>query len=146
MSFNYNKVFIAGNLTRDINIRQMPNGTVIGEFGIASNRKFKGADGQTREEATFVDVTCFGKTAELVEKYLKKGSGCFVEGRLKLDQWNDKETQQKRTKLCVIADNIQFTGGMNDGGGGGGNNNVGQRGPSQPSASASVSDSDEPPF
>jgi single-strand DNA-binding protein len=106
-----NKVILMGNLTRDVEMRFTPGGLGIASFGMAMSRKFR--DKQTnelREEATFVDVDVFGKSAEIAQKYLSKGRPVFIEGRLKFDQWEDKQTGQKRSKLKVVAENIQFVG------------------------------------
>jgi single-strand DNA-binding protein len=118
-----NKVFLIGNLTRDPELRVTPKGTAICQFGIAVNRQFKDESGATRDETTFVDIEAWGKQGELVSKYLTKGSLAMVEGRLKLDQWEDKQSGQKRSKLKVVLDNVQFLstrpGGAGGGGGGG---------------------------
>ncbi len=118
-----NKVFLIGNLTRDPELRVTPKGTAICQFGIAVNRQFKDESGATRDETTFVDIEAWGKQGELVSKYLTKGSLAMIEGRLKLDQWEDKTSGQKRSKLKVVLDNVQFlsTKGGSGGGGGGGN-------------------------
>jgi len=113
-----NKVFLIGNLTRDPELRVTPKGTAICQFGIAVNRQFKDESGATRDETTFVDVEAWGKQGELVSKYLAKGSLAMVEGRLKLDQWEDKTSGQKRSKLKVILDNVQFLSTRGSGGGG----------------------------
>lgn len=105
-----NKVFLIGNLTRDPELRVTPKGTAICQFGIAVNRQFKDDSGATRDETTFVDIEAWGKQGELVSKYLGKGSQCMVEGRLKLDQWEDKASGQKRSRLKVVLDNVQFLG------------------------------------
>lgn len=105
-----NKVFLIGNLTRDPELRVTPKGTAICQFGIAVNRQFKDDSGATRDETTFVDIEAWGKQGELVGKYLAKGSQCLIEGRLKLDQWEDKESGQKRSRLKVVLDNVQFLG------------------------------------
>jgi single-strand DNA-binding protein len=116
-----NKVFLIGNLTRDPELRVTPKGTAICQFGLAVNRQFKDESGQNRDETTFVDIEAWGKQGELVAKYLTKGSPAMVEGRLKFDQWEDKQTQQKRSKLKVVLDNVQFlsSGGARGAGGGG---------------------------
>lgn len=114
-----NKVFLIGNLTRDPELRVTPKGTAICQFGLAVNRQFKDESGATRDETTFIDIEAWGKQGELVAKYLTKGSPAMVEGRLKLDQWEDKTTQQKRSKLKVVLDNVQFLssgGGRGSGG------------------------------
>jgi len=105
-----NKVFLIGNLTRDPELRVTPKGTAICQFGLAVNRQFKDDSGATRDETTFVDIEAWGKQGELVSKYLGKGSQCMVEGRLKLDQWEDKTSGQKRSRLKVVLDNVQFLG------------------------------------
>jgi len=114
-----NKVFIIGNLTRDPELRVTPKGTAICQFGIAVNRQFKDESGATRDETTFIDVEAWGKQGELVSKYLNKGSLAMVEGRLKLDQWEDKQSGQKRSKLKVVLDNVQFLSTRGSSGGGG---------------------------
>jgi len=116
-----NKVFLIGNLTRDPELRTTPKGTAICQFGIAVNRQFKDDTGATRDETTFVDIEAWGKQGELVAKYLNRGSLAMVEGRLKLDQWEDKTSGQKRSKLKVVLDNVQFlTSRAGSGGGAGG--------------------------
>lgn len=91
-----NKVFIIGNLTRDPELRVTPKGTAIATFSLAVNRTYRDEAGASRDETTFVDIEAWGKQAELVSKYLTKGSPCMIEGRLKLDEWTDKTTGQKR--------------------------------------------------
>lgn len=118
---NFNKVILAGNLTRDPEVRYTPKGTAIAKLGLAINRTWKNEAGETKEEVTFVDVDAFGRTAEVISQYLKKGRPILVEGRLKLDQWDDKQTGQKRSRLGVVLENFQFLdSGRGDGGGGGG--------------------------
>lgn len=104
----FNKVILAGNLTRDPELRYTPSGTAIAKFGLAINRKWKDAQNQVREEVTFVDVDAFGKSAETIANYLKKGRPILVEGRLKLDQWEDKQTQQKKSRLGVVLESFTF--------------------------------------
>ncbi len=116
---NLNKVLLMGNLTRDPEVRYTPKGTAVAELGIAVNRVYSGENGEKREEVTFVDVTVWGRTAENVGEYLKKGRPVFVEGRLQLDSWEDKQSGQKRNKLKVVADNVQFLGSPRGAGGGG---------------------------
>ncbi len=106
---NLNRCHLAGNITRDPTVKYLADQKAVGEFGLAINRRWKGADGQMREEVTFVDIEVWGATAENAAKYLKKGSGVYVEGRLKLDTWEDKKDGSKRSKLRVVADAIQFT-------------------------------------
>jgi single-strand DNA-binding protein len=112
---NLNRVLLIGNLTRDPEIRYTPKGTAVAEIGIAINRVFTGEDGEKREEVTFVDVTLWSRLAELAEQYLKKGRPVFIEGRLQLDSWDDKQTGQKRSRLRVIAENLQFLGSRGEG-------------------------------
>ncbi len=116
---NLNKVLLMGNLTRDPEVRYTPKGTAVTELGIAVNRTFSGENGEKREEVTFVDVTVWGRTAENAGQYLKKGRSVFIEGRLQLDSWEDKQSGQKRNKLKVVADNVQFLGSPRGGSGGG---------------------------
>ena len=113
---NLNKLLLAGNMTRDPELRYTPKGTAIAQTGIAVNRRWKGEDGEEKEEVTFVDVTFWGRTAETVGQYFKKGSPIFIEGRLKLDSWEDKQTKQRRQKLSVVAENFQFVGPKQEGG------------------------------
>lgn len=118
MSGNLNKVFLMGNLTRDIELRAAGS-MHVGGFGLAVNRKFKTASGELREETTFVDCEAWGRTAEVMAQYLAKGRPVFIEGRLKLDQWEDKDGG-KRSKLKVVVENFQFVdsnGGGQHGGG-----------------------------
>lgn len=116
-----NKVILMGNLTRDVEVKYTPSGTAIASFGLAMNRKFRDSkSNELREEVTFVDVDVFGKSAETAQKYLSKGRPVFIEGRLKYDQWDDKQTGQKRNRLKVVADNIQFIGPPPGQGGAGG--------------------------
>ncbi|MDB5298448.1 MAG: single-stranded DNA-binding protein [Phycisphaerales bacterium] len=117
---SFNKVLLMGNLTRDPQLKYLPSQTAVAEFGVACNRKFKTAQGEEREEVTFVDVTAFGKTGEIINQYFTKGKPIFIEGRLKYDQWEDKQGGGKRSKLTVVVDNFQFIGGRDGGGGGGG--------------------------
>jgi single-strand DNA-binding protein len=114
---NLNKVLLMGNLTRDPEVRYTPKGTAVTELGIAVNRIYAGESGEKREEVTFVDVTVWGRTAENVGEYLRKGRPVFIEGRLQLDSWEDKQSGQKRNKLKVVADNVQFLGSRGGGGG-----------------------------
>jgi len=105
-----NKVLLMGNLTRDPEVRTLASGTAVCNFGMAINRNFTDREGNRREETTFVDVESFGKQAETISKYMKKGSGIFIEGRLKLDQW-ETPAGEKRSKLRITLENFQFVGG-----------------------------------
>ena len=117
---SFNKVMLMGNLTRDPEIKYTPKGTAIADIGLAVNRNYTTDSGEKREEVTFVDVTLWGRVAEIVGEYCKKGRPLFVEGRLQLDTWDDKQTGQKRSKLKVIGENIQLLGSRDGAGGGGG--------------------------
>ena len=133
---NLNKVLLMGNLTRDPEVRYTPKGTAVTELGIAVNRIYTGENGEKREEVTFVDVTVWGRTAENVGEYLRKGRPVFIEGRLQLDSWEDKQSGQKRNKLKVVADNVQFLGSRGSGGGGGGPEEGDEAPRSRPSSGA----------
>ena len=111
---NLNKVMLIGNLTRDPEVKYTPKGTAVAAFGIAVNRKYTTESGEKREEVTFIDLEAFGRAAEIIGEYCKKGKPLFVEGRLKLDAWDDKASGQKRSKLKVIVDQIQLLGGRDD--------------------------------
>jgi len=118
---NFNKVYLIGNLTRDPELRVTPKGTAICQFGIAVNRQFKDESGALRDDTTFVDIEAWGKQAETISKYMTKGRPLFIEGRLKLDQWEDKTSGQKRSRMKVVLEGFQFLGGgQREGGGGGG--------------------------
>ncbi len=116
---SYNKVLLMGNLTRDPEVRFAPNGTAICKFGLAVNRRYQDAAGEWKEEPTFVDVTIFGKRGEAFAKFHGKGKPAFVEGELRLDQWDDKQSGQKRSKLYVVGNNWEFVGGQGPGRAGG---------------------------
>jgi len=105
---NFNKVILAGNLTRDPELRYTPKGTAIARIGMAINRTWKTETGESKEEVTFVDVSAFGRQAEVIAQYMKKGRPLLVEGRLKLDQWEDKNTHQKQSKLNVVLESFSF--------------------------------------
>jgi single-strand DNA-binding protein len=112
-----NKVFLMGNLTRDPELRRIANGTAVTDLRLAVNRSFTGKDGEKREEAVFIDVTVWDRQAESCCQYLKKGRSVHVEGFLKEDSWDDKTTGEKRTKIKVQADRVQFLDRKDDGGG-----------------------------
>jgi len=105
---NLNKVILIGRLTSEPNLRLTPKGTPYTELGLAVNRNYKTPSGEKREEVTFVDITFWGKTAEICDQYLSKGKLICVEGRLKFDTWNDKVSGQKRSKLFVLGENMHF--------------------------------------
>ena len=108
---SFNKVILMGNLTRDPELRYTPKGTAVAKLGLAVNRVWRDAEGQQQEETTFVDVDSFGKQAETLGQYMQKGRPILVEGRLKLDQWEDKNTGQNRSKLGVVLERFSFVGG-----------------------------------
>jgi single-strand DNA-binding protein len=114
---SYNKVILLGNLTRDVNSRQLQGGSSVGDFGLAVNHKFKGKDGQDKEDVLFIDCVAFGKTAEILAQYAQKGKQVLVEGRLKLESWEDKNGGGKRHKHVVVVDNFQLLGSPGDRGG-----------------------------
>jgi len=156
---NVNKVMLLGNITRDLEVRYTPKGTAVCDLGMAVNRIRTGDTGERIEEVTYVDVTLWGRQAELAGQYLSKGRSVFIEGRLQLDQWDDKTTGQKRSRLRVVGENMQFIGGQ--GGGSGSPNNSapqqstpaappqGNSAPSQggaPAADSFDNDDDDIPF
>ena len=123
---NLNKVMLMGNLTRDPEVRYTPKGTAVAELGLAINRVYSAENGEKREETTFVDITLWGRTAEIAGEYLKKGRPVFIEGRLQLDSWDDKQTGQKRSKLKVVGEAMQLIGSRGEGSGGGGGGGGGE--------------------
>lgn len=124
---NANHVTVMGNLTRDPEIKYTPKGTPIAEFGLAINRYYTPENGERQEQTTFVDITLYGRTAEIAKDYLGKGKPVYIEGRLHLDTWDDKETGQKRSKLKVIGENLQLIEKAPQGeNGGGSSQNQGQ--------------------
>src|SRR3954447_19056005 len=142
---SFNKVILIGNLTRDPEVRYTPKGTAVAEIGLAVNRVYTTDSGEKREEATFVDVTLWGRTAEIAGEYLKKGRPVFIEGRLQLDTWDDKQSGQKRSKLKVVGEGLQLLGGRPGGGGGGGDEEGGSRSsrPAPPPKAAAPSEPDD---
>ena len=105
---SFNKVILMGNLTRDPELRYTPKGTAVAKLGLAVNRVWKTETGETKEDVLFIDVEAFSRQAETIGQYLKKGSPILVEGRLRLDTWDDKQTNQKRSKILVTAENVKF--------------------------------------
>jgi len=147
---NFNKVILAGNLTRDPQMRYLPSQTPVAEFGMAINRRWSGQDGQVKDEVCFIDCVVFGKQADTFSKYMANGRPVLVEGRLQFDQWEDKEGQ-KRSKHRVVVERFQFLGGQGspgEGGGAGGasaaRRPMGQR-PAGPQAPAAPEGDMEPP-
>ncbi len=114
---NLNKVMIIGNLTADPEVRTTPRGTSLTELRLAVNRVSGGqGEGERREETTFLDVTCWGRTGEVAAQYLAKGRPVFIEGRLQQDTWEDKQTGQRRSRIRIVAENLQLLGGRGEGG------------------------------
>jgi single-strand DNA-binding protein len=149
---SFNKVILLGNLTRDPEVRYTPKGTAVTELGMAVNRVYTAENGEKREDTTFVDVTLWGRTAEIAGEYLKKGRPVFIEGRLQLDTWDDKQSGQKRSKLKVVGEGLQLIGSRPGGGGGGGGGDeegsaaLRSSKPAPPKAAPSEPDNDEIPF
>ena len=125
---SFNRVTLIGNLTRDPETRDLPSGTTLCEFGLATTRHYKTAGGDDREETCFIDCTAFGKQAEVLSQYVTKGRPLFVEGRLKYDQWDDKNGGGKRSKISVIVENFQFLGSASSPQAGGRDENGGNGG------------------
>ena len=117
---SFNKVILLGNLTRDPEVRYTPKGSAVCDLGIAVNRSYTLDSGEKREEVTFVDVVLWSRLAEIAGEYLKKGRPVFIEGRLQLDTWDDKQSGQKRSKLRVIGETMQLLGGRPPGAAGAG--------------------------
>ncbi len=112
-----NRVILIGNLTHDPQLKNLQSGTSVTNFRLAMNRRYRDKQGQDQEESCFVDVEVFGRQAETVDQYLSKGSPALVEGRLRYDQWEDRDSGEKRSKLLVRADRVQFLGGGRGSGG-----------------------------
>jgi len=127
---SYNKVLLMGNLTRDIEVRQIGSGQSVANFGLAVTHKYRTAAGENREETTFVDCEMWGKRGEAMARYLSKGKPVFIEGRLKLDTWQDKNDGSNRSKLRVVAESFEF---IDSRGGGDGGGNQGGGAPKQAS-------------
>jgi single-strand DNA-binding protein len=149
---SFNKVILLGNLTRDPEVRYTPKGSAVCDLGLAVNRNYTLDNGEKREEVTFVDVVLWARLAEIAGEYLKKGRPVFIEGRLQMDSWDDKQTGQKRTKLRVVGETMQLIGGR-PGGGAAGESQETERPPrsagkpaSPASAAPSAPDDDEIPF
>jgi len=123
MAGSYNKVLLMGNLTRDVELKHTSSNMAVGNFGLAVNRKWRSNEGEMREEVTFVDCEVWGRTAENMARFFSKGRPVFIEGRLKLDTWEDKNDGSKRSKMRVVVEKFEFidsgSGGGGSGGGGG---------------------------
>ncbi|HEY5892915.1 MAG TPA: single-stranded DNA-binding protein [Chthoniobacterales bacterium] len=134
---NVNKVILIGNLTRDPEVRYTPKGSAVTEIGLAINRSYTTESGEKRDETTFVDVTLWGRQAEIVKEYCQKGRPLYIEGRLQLDTWDDKQSGQKRSRLRVVAENIQLLGGRQGGGSSYSGPSESEAYPSEPASSGS---------
>ncbi|HEX8281346.1 MAG TPA: single-stranded DNA-binding protein [Chthoniobacterales bacterium] len=158
---SFNKVILLGNLTRDPEVRYTPKGSAVCDLGLAVNRQYNLDNGEKREEVTYVDVVLWARLAEIAGEYLKKGRPVFIEGRLQLDTWDDKQSGQKRSKLRVVGETMQLLGSRPGGGGGegeesgssassgssGGNRYSGSRSSAPPPRPAAAEpDDDEIPF
>jgi single-strand DNA-binding protein len=147
---SFNKVILLGNLTRDPEVRYTPKGSAVCDLGIAVNRSYTLDSGEKREEVTFVDVVLWSRLAEIAGEYLKKGRPIFIEGRLQLDTWDDKQSGQKRSKLRVIGETMQLLGGRPPGAGGGaaegGESRPSKAAPPPKAAEKGEPDDDEIPF
>lgn len=137
---NYNKVLLMGNLTRDVELKYTPSNMAVANLGLAVNRRYKGGDGEMKEEVTFVDCEAWGSTAENLSKFFSKGRPIFLEGRLKLDQWQDKDGGN-RSKLKVVVENFQFVDPK-----GGGGNAAGGEGAAPRRAAAPAGKSPQPAY
>ncbi len=115
---NLNRVMLMGNLTRDPELRYLPSNTAVAGIGLAINRRWRNQQGEQQEETTFIDCEAFGRQAETINQYLRKGKPVFIEGRLKLDQWQDRDGN-KRSKLKVVIERFEFIDSRESGGGGG---------------------------
>jgi single-strand DNA-binding protein len=115
---NLNRVQLAGRLTRDPEIKYTTQGTAIADISLAVNRVWKDDSGEKKQEVTFVEITFWSRLAEITQQYLKKGSPAYIEGRLQLDTWQDKQTNQKRSRMRVVAESLQMLGGRDDSGSG----------------------------
>jgi single-strand DNA-binding protein len=144
---SFNKVILLGNLTRDPEVRYTPKGSAVCDLGLAVNRQYTLDSGEKREEVTFVDVVLWSRLAEIAGEYLKKGRPVFIEGRLQMDSWDDKQTGQKRTKLRVIGETMQLLGSRPSGDSAGESGRSGAKPapPPKPAAPAEPDD-DEIPF
>lgn len=129
---SFNKVILMGNLTRDVEMRSLPSGMNVGSFGLAVNDRYKDKDGNWVDKPNFVDCDIFGNRADAMARYLSKGSPVFIEGKLRFEQWQDRDGNN-RSKLKVVVDNFEFVGGRDGGGGsgGGGGGGGGSRTPRQ---------------
>ncbi|HYC99864.1 MAG TPA: single-stranded DNA-binding protein [Phycisphaerales bacterium] len=155
MAGNFNQVLLMGNLTRDVELAHTSSNQAVAKFGLAINRYWTSASGEKKEDTTFVDCEAWGKTGENIARFFSKGRPIFVQGSLRLDQWNDKTDGSKRSKLKVVVDNFQFVDSKQGGGGGGGHTDQGDdapaprvqtRGTRQPAPAAPEINEEDIPF
>jgi len=146
MPLNFNKCLIGGHLTRDPELRYTTTGTAIAKFGVATSRYWNNDAGERKEETLFADVDAFGKTAEVISQYFKKGKPIFIEGRLKLDQWEDKNTHQKQSKLRIVLESFSFVENKGAGDAPAAPRSAPQPATSAPAPAPVASDDDAPPF
>ena len=142
---NVNKVILIGNVTRDPEVKFTPKGTAVTDIGMAINRSYTLDNGEKREDVTFVEVAFWGRQAETIGEYVKKGRSIYVEGRLQLDTWDDKQSGQKRSKLRVVGENFQFLGARPGGSGGGGDEEGGAHQESRPQRTSRPAPTQQPP-
>lgn len=144
---NFNRIILLGNLTRDPQLRYLPSQMAVVDFGLAVNHKYRTKNGEDREEVMFIDCSVFGRGAEVINQYCQKGRPLLVEGRLKLDSWEDKQGGGKRYKHTVVVDNFQLLGGRGDGAPGGSGGDEPQSRPARaPARSAPQQSAPEQPF
>ena len=142
MAGSVNKVFLMGNLTRDVQVKHTANNTAVANLGLAVNRRYRNAGGEMQEETTFVDCEAWGRTAETMGKYLAKGRPVFIEGRLRLNEWEDRDGN-RRSKLLVVVDTFTFVDSRSGGGGGGGSQQSSNYSQAAPSNTPSNAPSDD---
>jgi len=143
---SFNKVILLGNLTRDPEVRYTPKGSAVCDLGMAVNRAYTTESGEKREEVTYVDVVLWARLAEIAGEYLKKGRPVFIEGRLQMDSWDDKQTGQKRTKLRVVGETMQLLGGRPGGAAAEPGGESRQTSPPPKQSAPAAPDEDEIPF
>jgi single-strand DNA-binding protein len=142
---NVNKVILIGNVTRDPEVKFTPKGSAVADLGLAINRNYTLDNGEKREETTFVDVELWGRLAEIAGEYAKKGRPIYIEGRLRMDTWEDKASGQKRSRMKVVGENLQLLGGRPSGGGTGADEEGGGHQESRPQRTSRPAPAQQPP-
>ncbi|MCX6970467.1 MAG: single-stranded DNA-binding protein [Verrucomicrobia bacterium] len=142
---NVNKVILIGNVTRDPEVKFTPKGSAVADLGLAINRNYTLDNGEKREETTFVDVELWGRLAEIAGEYAKKGRPIYIEGRLRMDTWEDKTSGQKRSRMKVVGENLQLLGGRPPGSGGGGEEEGGGHHEARPQRTSRPAPAPQPP-